>query len=247
MLFNPDVPRLDHHECIYQFGDGEGVAGDPVTVSTDAADETNAAATKNDFWGEPMALLPPTTVAVKYAFVGLSLFGTTTGKALRMCVYRVIHSTEATRAAGNAWNEGATVLTLNSEAAAAKFVATDLVWITSSAYKPNGEILKVASQAGATVTLARETVNAGASNTGLRWAHTTNIGAGTLKIYRCWRDVAVEHVACFDFSVSSAKAHESQRMHEARLMMPNSGLIIRAQNATDDGTSTFDAAAIYHD
>lgn len=238
---------LTTNEHIYPTGDGEGVAGAPLTVTTDSEDDTNAASTAQDYWGEPIVLIPPATLTAVWEFIGLNFFGTTTADELRCQVYRVEHATAATRAAGNAWDEAATVLTVNSAAAAAEFVADDLVWIASSAYVPNGEILKVASQTGATVTLARETVAAGANNTGLRWAHTTNIGAGTLIMYRCWRDCDTCHSISFDYSAATAKEHEREVMHEPRHMLANDGIIIRSHNATDAGTSTFDCSAIYED
>lgn len=236
------------HEIIYPRGDGEGAAGDPIAVTTDSQDETNGAATKNDFWGEPMVLLAPATVTTAYSFVGVNFSATTVNQRLRLSLYRVLNATAATRNAGNAWDQAATVLTLNSTAAAEKFIANDLVWITSSAYKPNGEIQKVASQTGATVTLVRETVNAGANDTGLRWNHTTNVGGGTLKIYRCYRLANTdEHVMHFDFVASTAKDEATERMHAPRSFLANDGLIIRSQNATGDTTALVDVAIIRHD
>jgi hypothetical protein len=47
------VSGREQHHHIYPTPDGEGTAGDPITVTTDAADETNGPATTANYWGEP--------------------------------------------------------------------------------------------------------------------------------------------------------------------------------------------------
>ena len=136
----------------------------------------------------------------------------------------------AASAAGNDWDEGATVLTFDD---ATDFVAADLIWITSSAYKPDGEVVRIVSIDGAAVTIERETSQFVGTNTGLRWAHTTNIGAGSLYAYLCWRDEEQYHTSEFDFSAGSAKDFSIFNFPQPRGLNPNCGLIARIQNSTD--------------
>jgi len=133
-------------------------------------------------------------------------------------------------AAGNAWDEGATVLTFDD---ASDFEVGDLIWITSSAYKSDGEIVRITDVTGAVVTIERETSQFGAPNTGIRWNHSTNVGAGTLYAYLCWRDEEQYHASEFYYSAGSAKDFSTFNFPKPRGMNPNCGLIVRLQNSTD--------------
>ena len=59
----------------------------------------------------------------------------------RFRFYRIVYDFSATRNGGNAWDEGATVLTVQDATEAAQFQVGDLVWISSPNYKPDGEIV----------------------------------------------------------------------------------------------------------
>lgn len=225
-----DTLRRDNHAEIYPFPDGEGTAGSPITITTDANDKTNGAASTADYFGEPMVLIAPDVVTTRWDYTGNNIYATTTNKAFRGSVYRVVNAIRAVRDAGNAWDEGATVLTFDD---AADFAVDDLIWIVSSAHKPNGEVVRITDVTGAVVTIERETSQFGGANTGLRWDHSTNIGAGTLYAYLCWRDEAQYHASEFDYSAGSAKDFSSFFFHKQRGMNANSGLIVRLQNSTD--------------
>ena len=47
-IYEEIVAQVGHHEHIYPLSDGEGGAGAPVTLNTDAEDETNGAASTQD-------------------------------------------------------------------------------------------------------------------------------------------------------------------------------------------------------
>ena len=223
-----DTLRRDNHVHIYPFPDGEGTAGSPISITTDAADETNAIASTADYFGEPFVLVAPEVYAARWDYIGNNIYATTKDKAFRGSVYRVVNAIRAVRDAGNAWDEGATVLTFDD---ATDFVAGDLIWIQSSAYK--SEIVRITDVTGAVVTIEREASQFGAPNTGLRWDHTTNIGAGTLYAYLCWRDEPQYHSSDFDYSAGTAKDFSTFNFPKPRGMNANDGLVVRLQNSTD--------------
>jgi len=239
-----DTLRREYHEHIYPMPDGEGAAGDSIVITTDAEDDTNAVATSNDYWGEPMVIIAPAVITTQWNFKGLNLYATTVDKEIRSCAYRIVYNTRASRNAGNAWDEGATVLTFDD---ASDYAANDLIWIASSAYIPNGEIVKVVSVVGAVVTIVRETSQFGAPNTGLRWDHTTNVGGGTLYAYLCDRTERQYHESCFDFSAGTKKDFTRMLWSVPRGMNANDGMIIRSQNGTDGTTCIYNVTAIYRD
>ena len=150
----------------------------------------------------------------------------------------------ATRNAGNNWDEGATVLTVQSAAEAAEFEVGDLVWISSPNYQPNGEIVEVTDVTGAVITIARQTEASG--RTGLHWDHTTNDG-GNEVMYLCWRDENKYHSTDFDHSAEGARAYTTIHWQHARRMHVGDGLIARMINGTDAGNSLADLSVIWSD
>lgn len=210
--------------------DGEGTAGDPISITTNADDETNGAAATANYFGEPFVLIAPNVISTRWDYTGNNIYATTANKAFRGSVYRIVHAIMAARAAGNAWDEAATALTFDD---ATDFAVGDLIWITSSAYKPNGEVVRITDITGAVVTIERETSQSGSDNTGLRWNHSTNIGAGTLLAYLCWRDEEQYHSSDFDYSASTAKDFRTFFFNQPRGLNPNCGLFVRLQNSTD--------------
>ena len=226
-----DTLRRENHVHIYPFPDGEGTAGNPITLVTDAQDETNGAASTADYWGEPKVLIAPAVVTARWDYIGNNIYATTTSKAFHGGVYRIVNLIRGARNAGNAWDEGATVLTFDDVVTG--FESGDLIWITSSAYKSDGEIVRITDVTGAVVTIEREDSQFGAAETGLRWDHSTNIGAGTLYAYLCWRDEPQYHNSEFDYSAGSTKDFSTFNFPKARGMNANDGLIVRIQNGTD--------------
>lgn len=240
-----DTMKIEWHECTYPFFDGEGGGNASVSIVTDAQDETNSAATTKNYWGEPKIAIPVGILTNKWDFIGINIAANTTRKIIRSGCYRIVSATQAVRSGGNAWNEGATVLTFDD---ANDFAVDNLIWITSSAYKADGEIVKITNITDQIVTIAREGSQFGAANTGLRWNHSANIGAGTLYAYLCHQDSAKFQKSCFDFSAGSAKDFDRFEWHTSREMNRNDGIIIRSINSTDstNGT-TYDLTIIYRD
>jgi len=238
-----DELESERHEHIYPFSDGEGTAGDPMTVSTDAADETHGAATTKDYWGEPKILIPVSVLTTNWKWVGMNIYGTTANKVIGSEVYKVCPSAMTTQNGGNTWDEGETVLTVTD---ASYFEVDDLVWIVSDYVQATGEgeIVRVTDVTGNVVTIERETSQFGAPNTGLRWDHTTNT-----KMYLCKRPSDnLWHGFEFQYSCANAKESDIVIWHAAKQMPINCGLVIRSLNVTDNTNDTqFECTAIYED
>ncbi len=239
-----DEMPSEHNELIWPFSDGEGGAADPVEVNTNASDETNAAASTKDYWGEPSVVIAVGDLVSPYAWLGVTIFATSTGKTLRSKGYKIDAIRLSGRNAGNAWDEGEVDLTV---ADGSVFQTDDLVWIYST-YKTNGEIVKVTGVAGDVVTIAREGSQFGAPNTGLRWNHTIN-AAGTEVMYLIERSTLTASLGfAFDFSASSARDHERENFHAAKQLVGNDGILVRTMNSDDSvNGQTFDVSVIYHD
>lgn len=234
----------NHHEYVYPVSDGEGSAGNEITVSTDATDETNGAATSADYWGEPKLLIPLATITSLWKWIGFMFYGITTGKSISWESFTVGNISSA-KNGGAAWDEGETALTVSD---GSKFEADDLVWIYST-YKLDGELVLVdGAPAGDTVKIKREGSQFGAANIGLRWDHTTN-APGTEVMYLARRDNSVDHdVIEGGWACASAKDFTIERWHDPKLVLANSGLVIRSLNETDGTNNTrFGVKAIYED
>jgi hypothetical protein len=236
-------PR-ERHEESYPFSDGEGVSGLPIAVTTNAQDETNGAATTQDYWGEPKVIMPVTTITDDFNLCGYHLYGTTTNKAIAFTLYRINYTIGSDKNGGNAWDEGATALTVDD---GSNFQTDDLVWIYSD-YKINGEIVRVTNVSTNVVTVARETSQFGAPNTGLRWDHTTN-DAGTEVMYLVYRASSDGmHGIEGQWSCASSKAFFTRNLHTCKELRANDGILIRSQNMTDGTNGTaFDVAIIFED
>lgn len=231
---------LSVHEHVYPQSDGQGAAGAPISIDTDAEDESNAASTTQWYWGEPVELLPPSTVTTAFQFIGAYIYGTTADKALNWHIYPLFTSLNSAKNGGNDWDEGATVLTV---ADGSIFQTGDLVYISSSA--KDGEIMKVTDVSTNVVTVARETSQFVGNNTGLRWNHTT--AGDTETMWLCWRDVPYLHGFGGEWSCASSKDFTRIDLHESVSFPANSGLILRAMNQSDGVTASASLKPIYKD
>lgn len=221
--------REKHYHC-YPSPDGKGVAGSPIAVGTNADDESNGAASTANYWGEPKVLMPVETTTVRWSLFGANFFCDSANKIFDIEMLRVNNRKSSAKGAGNAWDEGATVLTV---ADGSIFATGDLVWIYSD-YKTDGEIVSVSSVATNAVTIARETSQFVGSNTGLRWNHTTN-NAGTEKMYLVYRASKLGmHPMNMQVSHPSTKSSSLKMYPEARGLRSNDGLIARTTNMTDN-------------
>ena len=239
-----DEMPSEHNELIWPFSDGEGGSSDPVEVNTDASDETHGATSTKDYWGEPSVVVAVGDLVSPYAWIGVTIFATSTGKTLRSKGYKIDAIRLSGRNAGNAWDEGEVDLTV---ADGSVFQTDDLVWIYST-YKVNGEIVKVTGVAGDVVTIAREGSQFGAPNTGLRWNHTIN-AAGTEVMYLIERATLTASIGfTFDFSASSARDHERETFHSPKALMGADGILVRTMNSDDSvNNQSYDVSVIYHD
>lgn len=233
----------EQHEHTYPRPDGEGTSGAPITVSSEVNDETGADTTA-DYWGDAFQLVAPAVITSGWFLKGVGIFANTINDEQRFSLYRVVYDTKTARNGGNDWDEGATVLTVTDSDDAAKFQADDLVLIRSPGYKPDGEIVKVASVAGANVTIERQTENSG--RTGLHWDHTTNDG-GSEEMYLVWRDEDQYHTTDFDFEAGFLDTYFRENFTQQRRFDSNDGLFARMINGTDGAESTCRLTVIWSD
>jgi hypothetical protein len=238
-----DKDSREEHDHTYPSPDGEGTAGDPVSIASQVNDETGSDDTAN-YFGDPYVLIPVGGITVDWFYKGVHIYATSVNDEQRFFSYRVLSDFSATRNGGNAWDEGATVLTVQDATEAAQFEVNDLVWISSPNYQPNGEIVKVTDVTGAVITIARQTENSG--RTGLHWDHTTNDGGNEI-MYLCWRDENKYHSTDFDHSADNARGFISDRWTKPRRMKANDGLVVRMVNGTDNANSQADITVIWSD
>jgi len=235
-----DRDAREIHEHTYPTPDGEGTAGDPVTISSEVNDETGADSTAN-YYGDPYVIVPPATITVDWFYHGMNIYATSVNDEQRFFSYRAVYDISAVRNGGNNWDENETSLTFDD---ASKFEVNDLIWIRTPGYRPNGEIVQITNIAGNVVTVARQTENSG--RLGLHWNHTTNDG-GNEVAYLCWRDENRYHSSDFDYSASGARDFTAVHWRGSRRMHVNDGLIIRMVNGTDDANSQADVSVIWSD
>jgi len=238
------VATKEQHYEVYPASDGEGTAGDPISLDTDAEDETNGPASTANYWGEPKVILAPEVESVLWSWFGLGLFADTASKLFQLQWLRINIGVQSDKNAGNAWDEGATDLTVDD---GSKFQAGDLVWIYSD-YVTDGEIQRVDSVAGNVVTVEREGSQFGGANTGLRWDHTTN-NAGTEVMYLVYRPSSLGmHPTESPVSFGSSKDSVVRYFPEAREFNADDGLLVRMLNQSDDTNgAALDVSILYRD
>ena len=238
------VSGHEQHYHVYPAPDGEGTAGDPHNVTTDAADETNGPASTANYWGESHALVPPATITNLWSIFGVNLFAVTANKTFLFEMLRINYGKRSAKNGGFAWDEGQTDLTV---ADGSLFQVGDLVWIYSD-YVTDGEIQRVTDVVANKVTVERETSQFGAPNTGLRWDHTTN-DPGTEVMYLVYRPGSWGmHQSNMQASFGSAKDSGTWFFPQLREFNANDGLLVRSLNQTDNtnGAST-DMSILYRE
>ena len=232
------------HEHCYPVPDGEGGAGNPVYTHSEINDETGGDSTRN-YWGDVSLIIAPAVITVGWLFYGFNISAKTIADDQRFACYRVVYRLSATRNGGNAWDAGATVLTVQDATEAAQFEVDDMVWVRSPGYIPAGELVKVTNVTGAVITIARNAENSG--RTGLHWNYTTN-DPGNEVMYLAQRDTEKQfELTNFDYAAGSSKDYMTERWHQPRRMSANDGLIVRMINGSDDLDTEATLVAIYRE
>ena len=225
----------EQHEFMLPMSDGEGAAGDPVTVDNTATDDTPDTRSDQNYWGDTMAIIFPSVLTTWWSSVGLYIFATTTGKTLQWQVWFPDGRVNSARNAGAAWDLGQTILTVTD---GTLFLVNDYVWIRSDS-DPDGEILIITNIAGNVITITSETRFSG--NSGVRYDHVGN--EAMYLIYRPTDD----RYSGFEggYAASSAKDCFRVMWHTPKEVSADSGMIIRLLNTGDDLDAEFDVNALY--
>ena len=223
------------NEQLHPISDGQGTAGDPITVDNTATDDSPDSRSDQNYWGDTMAIILPDVLTEFWDSIGIYIFATTTGKVLQWQIWFPNAKFTSDRNGGNAWDYSETQLTV---ADASLFLAGDLIWIRSNS-DPNGEILEIVSIAGNVITIASETRNSG--NTGVRYDH-----AGNEAMYLIGRDTD-DRFTGYEGGYAAGSAKDSFRSiwHHRKEVPANSAMIIRVLNTLDNLDTEFDVAAIY--
>jgi|GEM_PF-1677500 hypothetical protein len=239
---NPGLSGLSvlfgQYKSVYPDAGGKGAAVVYPSVSSQANNETDAAATAKDYWGEPSILIPRDTVAGQTEILGLMALQATVGKYLQYQVIRGHLAFASDKSGGVAWDEGGTALTV---ADGSVFADDDMV-IVYSDYAV--EIMLVnGAPAGKVVTVERETV-ALAHPTGLRWNHTTN-AAGTESIYVVDR-AATQSISLTQgvYSATASGVQGETMLSRVFSIDVNEPLAMRIVNTTDSIDCAVDVCTI---
>ena len=226
--------NTEHNAQLHPISDGEGTAGDPVTVDNTATDETGGSSDQN-YWGDTVAILLPDVLTTFWLSLGIYILATTTGLTLQWQIWYPNAKYTTTRNAGNVWDLGETVITV---ADASLFLADDLIWMRSDS-DPSGEILEIVGIVGNVITIASETRFSG--RTGIRYDHV-----GNEAIYIIGRTTD-DQFTSYEGLYGSASAKDTFRAiwHEPKELPANSGMIMRILNTTFAVDAEFDVAMLY--
>lgn len=230
-----------HHEHVYPLSDGEGTAGDPVSVSNSTTDDAGGARDDQNYWGDVVRIIPPGALADEWRSIGIYIHASTAADIQQWEIFFLTATYAAAQNGGNDWDKDETLLTV---ADGSMFEADDLVWVTGTD-RLNGEILVVVSEAADVVTVISETRMGG--DTGLRYDYDGAPGANMLYVAHRLGATAPTILHGFEGEYSAANAKDSARYtwHASKAVPASGGLLMRMLNATDDGASSFDVQAIY--
>lgn len=231
----------EHHEHIYPYCAGEGVANAPVTVSNSTTDGGGGTREDQNYWGDVVTVIPPSTLTERWDAVGIYIHATTAADIQQWELFFPRTAYSSAQNGGNDWDENETQLTVVDGSI---FQDGDFVWVTGDD-RTDGEILKVSgAPAGNVVTVARETTADGEA--GLRYDYDASPGNNMLYV-ASRPGIAFLHRIEGDHSAATTRAFTPYRWHEARELPANTGMLMRMLNATDSGASSFDVRAIYED
>ncbi len=225
----------EHNEQMHPISDGEGAAGDAVTVDNTATDDTPDTRSDQNYWGDTVAIILPDVLTTFWESIGIYILATTTNKTCQWQIWFPNAKFTSTRNAGNAWDLGETVITV---ADASLFLDDDLIWMRSDSH-PDGEILIITNIAGNVITVASETRFSG--NTGVRYDHV-----GNEAIYLIGRDTDDQFTSTEGvYGAGSSRDTFRYVWHKPKELPGDSAMIIRMLNTGDALDASFDVAAIY--
>ena len=234
-----DMTPMERHELTYPIPLGQGVAADPVTIDNIATDDTPNSSSDKNYWGDIVPVVPPDTLTSRWTLLGIYIYATTGADVQPWEIFLTNDKYKSAQSGGNDWDLGETALTV---ADGTKFSTGDYVWITGND-KSDGEILTVGGVAGNVVTVASETRMSG--NTGLRYNYdATAVGNTMYVVYRPTQRNLQRIMG--DHSAAGNKEFERNSFHDFRMVLANGGLLMRMQNSTDAGDSSFDVRVIYN-
>jgi hypothetical protein len=225
------------HEEPWPQADGEGAAITLPSISSQANNATDAAATTQWYWGEPVVIIARDTITEVSYLLGFLVMSATANKRMQWEAFTGFTNYRSDRNAGNAWDEGATALTVDD---GTPFIANDLVAIYSSV---DVEIVRVVSSIANVVTIARETVNMATPN-GLRWNHTAG-GAGTEEMTLVHRPGDPRyHSTVIHYLTAAASLSPRWEFTAPRPVDANAFALVRIMNMTDAVDCTVELSAI---
>ena len=236
-----DTLDTEHHEEIYPVSDGEGTAGNPVTVNNDTTDGAGGVRNDQDYWGDVVRIIPPNVLTDQWDSLGIYIHATTAGDDQQWQILYVYSAIVSAQNGGNDWDENEVALTVVD---GTLFEDGDYVWVTGDD-RSEGEIVIVSGAPAANVvTIVRETT--ADAEAGLRYDYdATAVGNSIYLVLR--PSVPSYHGQHGDYSAGSARDASRYVWHQKKRLAPNDGMLMRMLNATDAAASTFDARAIYED
>ena len=235
-----DRMRREQHEHIYPLSDGEGTAGNSVTVVNSATDDLGGQRDDQDYWGDPVRVVPPTTITGAWFSIGLYIDAITANKDLQWAAFFPQARFCSAQNGGLDWDKDEVNLTV---ADGSLFLTDDLVWITGND-RPNGEILVVVSVAGNVVTVVSETRMGG--GVGVRYDYDIDPSANRMYVVR---RPSLRTLYNFDGGWSAGSAKDFSRLvwSEAKRIDADGGMIMRVLNASDALAALMGVRAIYED
>lgn len=229
--------EIDHHESIYPRSAGEGVAGDPVTISNSTTDGAGGTRDDQNYWGDVAVVLPVSTLTTRWNSHGIYIDADTPTDIQQWELF-FVYPFSASQNGGNDWDENETALTVDDDT---PFEDGDYIWVVGND-RAAGEIMKVnGAPAANVVTVARETTADGEA--GLRYDYDTDPSANKIYLVRKPGNPKFEHIEG-DHTADSARAFQRYTW-QSRNLPANTGVLMRMLNATDDGASSFDVRIIY--
>lgn len=235
------VGALEHHEDIYPESDGQGAAGNPITVSNVTTDGAGGTRSDQNYWGDVTVVIPPNILTIAWTSDGIYVHSVTANDVQQFEILFIFARYAAAQNGGNDWDQNATVLTVDDGSV---FQDGDYVWITGDDV-PDGEVMLVdGAPVGNVVTLEREVT--ADTQAGLRYDYVGS--PGNNEMYLVKRPGIAQYTGYSgDYSAFNSRSHSRYSWHDAKQLAPNDGMLMRLLNATDNGASSLEVRAVIED